>query len=489
MQLVQLLERLPGATLAGDGATVVTGCSFDSRDVVAGDLFCCVPGFSVDGHDFADAALGSGAAALLVERRLPVSAPQVLVEAVRPAMGPAAAAILGDPSSSLDVVGVTGTNGKTTTAYMVEAICGAAGVTAGLSGTIETRIAGAAEAVRHTTPEAPDVQRLLARMRDAGCRAVVMEVSSHALHQGRTAGVRFRVGAFTNLTQDHLDYHHDLESYFEAKALLFEGSRTRVAVLNTADPYGRRLAAATDCPVVVTYDAAGGDADVTARVVEVAPTSVTLVLGGPFGSLDVTLGIGGVFNVANAACAAACATALGLGSDAIRAGLAGLRAVPGRFEAVDAGQEFAVVVDYAHTPDGVANVLDAARAVTKGAVVCVLGCGGDRDRSKRPLMGEAAATGADHVIVTSDNPRSEDPRRIIEDMLPGVRAGTATFEVEADRAAAIGLALRRARPGDLVVIAGKGHESGQDAGGVVSPFDDRVVAREVLAQMAAGGAA
>lgn len=489
LRLSKVLEALDGATLVGDADTEVDGCSFDSREVAPGDLFCCVPGFTVDGHDFAEVALAAGATALLVERRLQVEAAQVVVDAVRPAMGPAAAAVFGNPASALDVVGVTGTNGKTTTAYMVESICEAAGVSTGLSGTVETRIAGASEAVRHTTPEAPDVQRLLARMRDAGCRTVVMEVSSHALHQDRTAGVHFRVGAFTNLTQDHLDYHSDLESYFEAKAMLFDASRTDVAVLNTADPYGRRLAATTDCPTILTYDATGADADVTARVRGVAPTSVSLALTGPFGSVDVELGIGGTFNAANAACAAACAAALGLGSDAIGVGLAELRAVPGRFEPVDAGQDFAVLVDYAHTPDGVENVLDAARAVAQGRVACVLGCGGDRDRAKRPLMGAAAATRADHVILTSDNPRTEHPMRIVEEMLPGVRAGTATFEIELDRAAAIAHALGWARPGDVVVIAGKGHESGQDAAGVVIPFDDRVVARDILARMVRGGAA
>lgn len=497
MRLSQVRDRLGAAALVGDGTTEVTGCSFDSREVAAGDLFCCVPGFTVDGHDYAAAAVGQGAAALLVERELDVDVPQLVVDAVRPAMGPAAAAILGDPSEDLQVVGVTGTNGKTTTAYMIESICEAAGMSVGVSGTIETRIAGAAEPVRHTTPEAPEVQRLLARMRDGGCSVAVMEVSSHALDQGRTAGVHYRVGAFTNLTQDHLDYHADIESYFAAKALLFDASRTDVAVLNVADPYGRRLAATTDCARVVTYaairgeasrdDVVGDDADVTARVTAVAPTSVSLAIRGPFGETDVVLGIGGAFNAANAACAAACAGVLGVDDPAtIGAGLSRLRSVPGRFESVDAGQDFAVIVDYAHTPDGVANVLDAARAVAVGSLVCVLGCGGDRDRAKRPLMAEAAARRADHVVLTSDNPRSEDPRAIVEDMLPGMIEGTATYEVELDRAAAIELAIGRARAGDVVVIAGKGHESGQEAGGAVTPFDDRVVARDVLSRTAGG---
>ncbi|MBX7160843.1 MAG: UDP-N-acetylmuramoyl-L-alanyl-D-glutamate--2,6-diaminopimelate ligase [Acidimicrobiia bacterium] len=483
-----MVERLGPALLVGDADTEVTGCSFDSREVVAGDLFCCVPGFTVDGHDFAAAAVARGATAVVVERRLDLDVTQVVVGSVRAAMGPAAAVIWADPSGSLEVVGITGTNGKTTTAYMVESICTAAGIGVGVSGTIETRIAGVPEPVRHTTPEAPDVQRLLARMRDAGCAVAVMEVSSHALDQDRTAAVHYRVGAFTNLTQDHLDYHSDLESYFGAKARLFEAARTDVAVLNTADEYGRRLAAATDCPIVLTYDAAGGPADVTAAVTALGPASVSMRLRGPFGDHDVELCIGGAFNASNAACAAACASALGIDAAAIVNGLGALRSVPGRFESVDAGQDFAVVVDYAHTPDGVANVLDAARAVAAGEVVGVLGCGGDRDRGKRPLMGEAAARRADHVVVTSDNPRSEDPRAIVEDMLPGIRAGTATFDVEIDRAAAIELALARARRGDVVVIAGKGHETGQEAAGVVTPFDDRVVARDILAR-AAGGAA
>lgn len=486
MLLERIVARLPGATMRGPGGRDVAGISFDSREVADGDLFCCVPGFTVDGHDFAATAVERGAAALLVEREVPdVAVPQVVVDSVRAAMGPAASAVFADPSLSLDVVGVTGTNGKTTTAMMVAAICEAAGQAVGLTGTVQTRIAGVVEPVRHTTPEAPEVHLLLARMRDAGCHTAVMEVSSHALDQERVGGVRFKVGAFTNLTQDHLDYHHTLEEYFAAKKRLFDPARCDIAVLNTGDAYGARLASETGCARVLTYDVSGGRADVTAAVLEATPASLDVLIRGPFGEVRSRVGIGGRFNAANAACAATCAAALGLGADPIERGLASLRPVPGRFEPVSAGQDFGVIVDYAHTPDGVTNVVAAAREVAgPAAVIVVVGCGGDRDRAKRPLMGAAAATGTDHVILTADNPRSEDPRLIIDEMIPGVTGHDASWEVEQDRRLAIRLALQRARAGDMVVIAGKGHESGQEASGVVTPFDDRAVAREELERLA-----
>ncbi len=484
MQLTALALAAGGTVAASDpGPVDVEGVSFDSRSVRAGDLFLCVPGARYDGHDHAAAAVAAGAVALAVERRLDLDVAQIVVPSVRAAMGPLAGELYGHPSRSLRLVGITGTNGKTTTTFMTESILSAAGYVTGLTGTVETRIAGEAEAVEHTTPEAPDVQRLLRRMVDAGVEAAAIEVSSHALDQGRVDGTWFSCVAFTNLTQDHLDYHGTMSAYYRAKASLFDPGRTAAAAVNVDDDHGREIAErVSGGPVdLVTVAAAGRDraADVTVSDIRPRPTGTDFALATPAGERDVALRLGGVFQAANAAVAAGVAVALGLDLDATVAGLESLAAVPGRFEAVDAGQDFGIVVDYAHTPDGVENVLRAARAVAAGGrVLCVFGCGGDRDRAKRPLMGRAAATLADHVVVTSDNPRTEDPYAIIAEILPGVRQGTATFDVEADRRAAIRLALGQACPGDVVVVAGKGHETGQEVDGVLHPFDDRAVARE-----------
>ncbi len=474
---------------------VVTGVAFDSREVRNGDLFCCIPGTVSDGHDYADAAVAAGASALVVEHSIDLDIAQLVVSSVRDVIGAISSAVYANPSADLDVIGVTGTNGKTTTTFFIEAILVAAGLEVGLTGTIETHLGATIWPVRHTTPEAPELHALLRRMVDAGVDAVAMEVSSHALDQGRVGGVEFVVGAFTNLTQDHLDYHADMEDYFAAKRRLFDPAICRRAVVNIDDPYGRRLV--DHCGEVgldtLLYAVLAGESDsedqslsldVTVRVVSIEPDRLELCLDVGGSTEDVQLDMGGEFNASNVACAAACAVAVGVDLETIAAGLETMSPVPGRFEPIVEGQSFGVVVDYAHTPDSVVNVLRSARHATgDGRLICVIGCGGDRDRAKRPLMGAAAGQMADHVIVTSDNPRSEDPLAIIDQILMGMDDTRATVDVIEDRRKAIAAAISSASPGDLVVIAGKGHERGQEVAGVVYPFDDRDVARSELRRL------
>lgn len=457
----------------GDPSVGISDVAYSSTEVTRGALFFCVKGSTSDGHDFAADAIGRGAAALVVEHWLDVDVPQVLVPRVRVAMGPISSLFFGNPASQMEVVGVTGTNGKTTTTFLVESILQAAGVSPGLIGTTGIRIAGRQLASEHTTPEAPDLHRLLRRMLDAGVSGVAMEVSSHGLDQHRVGGVRFSCAVFTNLSQDHLDYHVTLEDYFQAKARLFTREMAEKAVVNHDSAEGRRLAKG-DLPTI-TYGLGEG-ADVTATAVAATPSGISFEVAG----VRVESRLRGMFNVEN--CLAAFATARCLGiEDAYSAqGIAAVEGVPGRFEPVDEGQDFAVLVDYAHTPDGVENVLRAARSLAARRLIVVLGCGGDRDRGKRPLMGRGATSLADLAIITSDNPRSEDPAAIIADIEAGAREGGGSFEIEPDRHQAIRLALTSAGPGDVVVIAGKGHETGQEFADRTIPFDDRVVAREEL---------
>jgi UDP-N-acetylmuramoyl-L-alanyl-D-glutamate--2,6-diaminopimelate ligase len=460
---VRLDELLAGVDVRDrrGGNPEIAAVTHDSRAVRPGALYCCVPGATADGHDFADDAVAAGAAALLVERLLPVDAPQALVDSVRAAMAPAAAAFYGHPSRSLAVIGVTGTNGKTTTTFLVQAVLEADGRATTVLGTLGgTR----------TTPEAPELQAALAAARDDGAAAVAMEVSSHALVQHRVDAVDFAVAAFTNLSQDHLDYHGDMAAYYAAKALLFEAGRARVAVVDADDEWGRRLLDDAGVPVRAYSLADAGDLETG------ADGSTFTWQGHP-----VRLRLGGRFNVSNALCAAVIADELGVAPDVVAHGLSSLQSVPGRFERVDAGQPFSVVVDYAHTPDGLAALLGAAREGLDddGRVLLVFGCGGDRDRGKRPLMGAVAVNAADVAVLTSDNPRSEDPLAIIDEVRMGASSAD-NLVVEPDRAAAIALALDQARPGDIVVIAGKGHETGQTIGTTTLPFDDRDVARGLL---------
>jgi UDP-N-acetylmuramoyl-L-alanyl-D-glutamate--2,6-diaminopimelate ligase len=456
----------PAGVVAADaGATVVSDVEADSREVAPGSLFCCVPGEHHDGHDHADEAVSAGAVALLCERRLDVPVPQLVVADVRSAMARVAARVHGDPSLALDVVGVTGTNGKTTVVSMIAAVLEAAGRHPATIGTLT----GA-----RTTPEAPDLQRRLAQMLDEGVDAVAMEVSSHALALHRVDAVDFAVAVFTNLGIDHLDFHGTPEAYFAAKARLFERGRARVGVVNVDDVRGRLLVDAADVPMVAVSMADASD--------------VRTERGGThlrWRDAEMWIPLHGRHNVANALLAAEACTALGVERDAVVRGLAALGVVPGRFETFDLPGDAVAVVDYAHTPDALEHALAACRdlAADRGRVTVVFGCGGDRDRTKRPLMGQVASRLADRVIVTSDNPRSEDPGAIADEVLAGVEG---PVEVVEDRAAAIRAAIDGAAPHDVVLVAGKGHEQGQVFADRTVPFDDR---DEVRSAIAAGGGA
>jgi UDP-N-acetylmuramoyl-L-alanyl-D-glutamate--2,6-diaminopimelate ligase len=422
----------------------VADLAYDTRAVTPGALFFCIPGKTSDGHDLAAEAVERGAVALVVERRLDLDVPQLIVPSVRAAMGPAAAEFFGRPSDTLEIAAVTGTNGKTTTAFLLHAILEAAGRRPALLTNIRRIVGGAERPIGLNTPEAIDLQRLLREMLDAGDRSCVMEATSIGSAQGRLAGTRFRVLVFTNLTQDHLDFHGTMDAYFAAKRALFE--QADVAVVNVDDEWGRQLTA--EFPDAIAFS---GDS-----------------------KLGAELRLRGRFNRANAAGAVAAAQVLGIEDDAIREGIESVAGVPGRFESVEAGQPFSVIVDYAHTPDSLDNVLRAARELGPGKLTVVFGAGGDRDREKRPLMGRVAAARADRAIVTTDNPRTEDPQLIAEEISGG------RLEIVVDRRAAIERALADAGEGDVVVIAGKGADTEMEIGGRFVPFDDRVVAREVL---------
>jgi UDP-N-acetylmuramoyl-L-alanyl-D-glutamate--2,6-diaminopimelate ligase len=476
---MKLSEVMAGAGVPAVADVEVADLAYDSRAVRPGTLFFCVPGFKIDGHDFAPRAVERGAVALVVERPLALGVPEVVVPSARAAMAPAAAAFHGDPTARLDVVGVTGTNGKTTTAFLVRGLLQAAGRQTGLLGTVTSVIGGQERPVVRTTPEAIELQRDFAEMLAGGDVACAMEVSSHALALHRADAIHWAVAIFTNLTQDHLDFHPTMEDYFVAKRRLFEAG-PGTSVVNVDDAYGRRLADDLDDPVTFGIDSA--DAALRATDVEIALTGSRFRVG----ELELRTPLPGRFNVLNVLGAVAAARALGVADDVIAQALSSAGRVPGRFEPVDAGQPFAVLVDYAHTPDSLENVLRAARGLTQsqGRVIVVFGAGGDRDRGKRPLMGRAARALADRVVVTSDNPRSEDPEAIIAEILDGTGEGP---EVEAivDRREAIARAVDLAGAGDVVVIAGKGHEQGQEfEHGRKVPFDDVTVAREALASEA-----
>jgi len=477
MNLERLSAALAPGEVAGAGPAEITGLAYDARAADQGDLFFCVPGTRADGHDFAGEAVDRGAVALVVERVLPLPVPQLVVVDSRAAMAVAADVFFGAPTRELPVVGVTGTNGKTTTTFLCHAILEAAGLRPGLLGTIETRIGDERAPAVRTTPEAIDLQRTFREMLDAGNRSCAVEASSHASELRRLDRVRFAALAFTNLTQDHLDFHETMERYFEAKRRLFlTGEELPPAAVNVDDPYGRRLAEelrAIHHERLLTYGLDPG-ADLRPEEVELGPAGTRLRLG----DLELETRLHGRFNALNVLAAVATAKLLGLDGEAITAGVASLPGVPGRFEAIDEGQPFPVVVDYAHTPDSLENILRASRELAEGRVICVFGCGGDRDRGKRPQMGAIAAELADVPIVTTDNPRSERPEDIVAEIVAGAPGGA--LEVELDRATAIARAIESAGEGDVVVIAGKGHEQGQEVDGVKHPFDDREVARDAL---------
>lgn len=470
MQLAQLINSCPSE--AAD--TEISDLAYDSRKVTPGTLFFCVSGFERDGHDFAAQAVENGAVGLVVERPLGLGVPEVVVPSTREAMAPLAARFFGDPTSRLAVVGVTGTNGKTTSAYLIRSLLEAADRQCALLGTVESVIGGERHEAIRTTAEAIDLQRDFAAMLAAGDRACAMEASSHALELGRCDATHFAVALFTNLTQDHLDFHGTMEEYFESKRRLFELG-PNVSVVNIDDEYGRRLAA--DFPV--TTFALERDADYRATAIESDATGSRFVVQAPDTELAIESPLPGRFNVYNVLGALVMARTLGVADDVAVSSLATAGRVPGRFEPVREGQDFTVIVDYAHTPDSLENVLRAAREITTGKLICVFGCGGDRDRGKRPRMGQIAEQLADSVIVTSDNPRSEVPTEILEEIVAGMSAPP-VVEIE-DRRVAIEQAIVQAGSGDLVLIAGKGHEQGQEfAGGEKLPFDDVSVARELL---------
>jgi UDP-N-acetylmuramoyl-L-alanyl-D-glutamate--2,6-diaminopimelate ligase len=461
MELRRLIAALaPREVLDGGVGVEVSDLAYDARAVSPGALFFCVRGTRADGHDFADEAVRRGAVALVVERPLDAAVPQLVVGDARAAMAPAADEFFGRPTEELQVLGVTGTSGKTTTSFLLFAVLAAAGRRPGLLGTVEARVGGERRGVVRTTPEAIDLQRTFREMLDAGDRSCAMEASSHASTLHRLDCVRFAALVFTNLSQDHLDFHGSMDEYFEAKRRLFVEGEPPAAV-NVGDPWGRRLAA--ELPEALTF----GFADDAAV--------------GPDALAGIDLKLRGRFNVENALGALAAARLVGIEDEAIARGLESVRGVPGRFESVDEGQPFTVVVDYAHKPGALEQVLRTARELAAGGrVICVVGCGGDRDRAKRPVMGRIASELADAAIITSDNPRSEDPLAIVEEVVAGA---TSDVEVEPDRAAAIARAVESAREGDVVVIAGKGHEQGQTIGDRTLPFDDSEVARDALRRL------
>lgn len=471
---------------------VVEGLTLSTDRVVAGDLFVALPGTRTHGASFADEALRRGAVAVLTDAAgdamLADGVARVVAVDPRALLGRLSAQLHDHPARSVRMLGVTGTQGKTTVTQLAEGGLSRAGVRAGVVGTVGTRVAGVELATSLTTPEAPDLQALLAVMREEDVRTCAMEVSSHALVLGRVDGIVFDVATFLNLGRDHLDFHHDVEDYFAAKASLFTPERAKRGLVNVDDAHGRRLAAEAQIPVS-TFSPSGREADWRVGDVVCGPRGSTFTLYGPDGlELATSVPLAGDFNVANALAAIATCALAGEDPVAVAAGIAAGAGVPGRLEDVEAGQDFAVLVDYAHKPDAVEATLRTLRPLTEGRLLVVIGAGGDRDTGKRPLMGEIAARLADLVVVTDDNPRTEDPAEIRAAVLAGVRDPRGEVVEEGDRRAAIRTALRAAGPGDIVLIAGKGHETGQEIHHVVHPFDDRVVAREELVALQSGGA-
>jgi UDP-N-acetylmuramoyl-L-alanyl-D-glutamate--2,6-diaminopimelate ligase len=478
VELDALIRALAPTEVAGARPLDVGDLAHDTRAVGSGSVFFCVRGARVDGHDLAWEAIERGAVALVVERLLDVDVPQLVVPDVREAMPVAADVFFGEPTKELEVVGVTGTNGKTTTSFVLHSMLHAAGRAPGLVGTVEWIVGDGRRPAPFTTPEAIELQRLFREMLSAGNRSAVVEASSHGSSLRRLDRVRLAALVFTNLSQDHLDLHGTMEEYFQAKRRLFTGPLPPPAAVNVDDEWGRRLAddlAVLHRAPLLTFGLAD-DAEIRPEgLVSTASGSSFRAAG-----IDVETPLRGSFNVENVLGAVAAGILLDLDEEDIATGVAALAGVPGRLEPVDEGQPFSVLVDYAHTPDSLATVLRSARGLTEGRVIVVFGAGGDRDRGKRPLMGRVAAELADVAIVTSDNPRSEEPIRIIEDVLQG--AGI-DVEIDPDRRSAIARAVALARPGDVVLIAGKGHEQGQEIAGVIHPFDDREVARDALRRL------
>ena len=486
MNLGELLQGVPSQEIGADSAQEITSLAYDSRRVQPGSLFFAIHGEKADGHDFIPQALKSGAVAVVSERAAPeeLATRWVCVPKIRRALADAARAFYGRPDSRLQLIGITGTNGKTTAAFLLESVLRAAGIPTGLFGTIEYRFGGRTLGALNTTPESLDLLSYLSELVAAGGKAAVMEASSHALAQERLWGFPFSAAVFTNLTRDHLDYHKDFENYFKAKRILFEGLGTpppELAVLNADDPWTARLLDIPN-PRRITYGFNSG-AQVKVKQFTQNLSGLHASLTTPEGALEIDSPLVGRANLANILAATATALGLGIAKEKVQEGIASLAAVPGRFERIDEGQPFLVAVDYAHTDDALRNVLKTARELTRERLIVVFGCGGDRDRTKRPLMGEAAGSLGDVVVLTSDNPRTEDPILIMNDALVGLQKTGKPYIAEVDREGAIRKALGEAREGDVVILAGKGHETYQVLKDRTVPFDDREVARRILREL------
>jgi len=469
------LAYLVDGVVRGDPAVEVSDVTHDSREAGPGTLFVAIRGEHFDGHDFVSEAIAAGSPAVCVETGQEIDVTHLVVDSTRSVLGPISSEVQENPSHGLPVVGITGTNGKTTVTHYISSLAEASGLDAGLIGTVETRLGTTVYPTERTTPEASKLQRLLRTMKDAGADLVSVEVSSHALAMGRVSGTRFAVAAFTNLSQDHLDYHGTMEAYGDAKKRLFAEYEVGTAVVNIDDPVGAEIASRFRGPLLTV----GVDGDVRATDLRTSLTVSTFDLTTPGATTPVSAPVAGSFNVENLLMAVGCCLALGMTHNAIVAGIGSISTVPGRFELVSGESPVAVIVDYAHTPQGIAAAIGAARESTPGRVIAVVGAGGDRDRDKRGLMGRAAAK-ADLAVITSDNPRSEDPRDIIAEVVADLDDSDGVL-VEADRRIAISRAIAAAKEGDVVLILGKGHEIGQEVSGEVHPFDDRVVARDALA--------
>ena len=499
--VAEIADRLPGARLVGAPEVEVVELTHDSRQVRAGTLFAALPGLRSDGLSFVGDALERGASALLVPRDVDAPVPLIVTEDTRSALGPAAAVCYGDPTRDLELVGITGTNGKTTITYMLERAMAAAGARPGVMGTIDYRFGERHWPAPHTTPEAPVIQAMARKMRDAGAAHMVLEVSSHGLALGRLGGCEFDVVAFTNLTQDHLDFHADMEEYGAAKLLLFtraiEGLPDARGVINVDDPFSSTILRSMRHPALTFSCDPESDAHLRPAVEpELGIDGIAARIVTPVGEADMESPLLGAHNLNNLLMAIGICLQLRLELDVVVGGLSELAAVPGRLERVPGGDRFTVLVVYAHTPDALATALASLKPLTAGRLICVFGCGGDRDRAKRPLMGDAVAREADLVLVTSDNPRTEDPTSIVEMIVPGVEgtglpriepqeldSAQTGFAVEIDRARAIRLAVGAARPGDTLLVAGKGHEDYQILGTEKIHFDDREQARDALVEL------
>jgi len=479
MLLKELLKGVGNFSIEGDADKPIDAIYYDSRKVTPGSLFFCIEGFRFDGHDFAAQAVSKGAHAVVLRKDVPLPqhVTKVFVDDTRLAMALISRTFYGHPAQNIPIIGVTGTNGKTTVTYLIKSILEETGKKVGLIGTIANMIGPKMLPAERTTPESMDLQRLFKDMQDEGVDAIVMEVSSHSLSLKRVAGVEFEVGVFTNLTQDHLDFHRTLEEYRQAKAKLF--SQSRQAAINIDDETGRMFAKAVRGRLW-TYGISR-DAQVFARDMEITSRGVSFQLFLPNESTTVSLNIPGLFSVYNALAAATACHALNVPIGCIKAGLEKVRGVPGRFELLDTGTEYSVIIDYAHTPDGLKNVLKTARDFTKGRVITVFGCGGDRDPLKRPIMGEVAGRYSDFCVITSDNPRNEEPMAIIQQIIPGIEKTTCPYVVIEDRREAIAYALKHGRAGDVIILAGMGHETYQILkNNRVIPFDEREVVAELL---------